>query len=262
MKENGYFQDALIRILRPLARMLLRNGVSYKAFAELSKRVFVEVAREEFRIPGRKQSDSRVSVITGLSRKEVKRVRLEGGAADENLLRLHNRASRVIYGWLQDQGFLDAQGRPRPLPVEEDRSPNFVELVRRYSGDAPPRAVMDELERLRAVERRDDGYLALTARNHADLVREPRDKLVFLGQSLEAVLRSVDQHWNGDGAEHFHGLVAEEVARDGQAVQRLRTFAREQAPAILEPVRNELRESPSGSGETCRAGTVLVTFEY
>lgn len=262
MTENGYFQDALIRILRPLARMLLRNGVSYKAFAELAKRVFVEVAQEEFRIPGRKQSDSRVSVITGLSRKEVKRVRSEGGANDDSLLRLHNRASRVIYGWLQDREFLDAQGQPRPLPVEDPRGPDFVDLVRRYSGDAPPRAVMDELERLRAVERRDDGRLALAAANQADLVRDPRDKLAFLGDSLEAVIQSVDRHWNGEGGEHFHGLVAREVARDGEAVRRLRHFARERAPRVLEPLDEDLRERPPEGAETCRAGTVLVTFEY
>ena len=65
---------AVARLLKPLVRVLLRNGVSYGTFADIAKRQFVEVARNEFSIQGRKQSLSRVSVITGLTRKEVARV--------------------------------------------------------------------------------------------------------------------------------------------------------------------------------------------
>lgn len=262
MTDNGNFQNALVRILRPLARMLLRNGVSYKAFAELAKRVFVEVAREEFRIPGRKQSDSRVSVITGLSRKEVKRVRAEPGTGDENVLRLHNRASRVIYGWLNDTQYQDAQGRPLPLAVESRAEPNFIDLVRRYSGDAPPRAVMDELERMQATARLDDGRLRLVVREQTELGREDQDKLHFLGEAVEAVIHSVDRHWQEAGGPHFHGLVAREVSVDGPAVERLREFAREEAPAVLQPLDHKLAEEPGPGGKVCRAGAVMVTFEY
>ena len=66
---------AVIRILRPLVLILLRHGVSYGTFAELTKWVYVDVALKEFGIPRRKQSTSRVSILTGLSRKEVMRVR-------------------------------------------------------------------------------------------------------------------------------------------------------------------------------------------
>ena len=69
---------ATLRVLRPLVRLLLRYGVPFGAFSELAKGAYVEIAREEFGIPGRKQSDSRVAVLTGLSRKKVHRVsRLE-----------------------------------------------------------------------------------------------------------------------------------------------------------------------------------------
>ena len=76
--EAKYLQAlsaAALRLLRPLVRILLRGGISYKTFADLVKWVYVDVAMKEFGIAGRKQSISRVSVITGLSRKEVLRVR-------------------------------------------------------------------------------------------------------------------------------------------------------------------------------------------
>ncbi|HEY6072929.1 MAG TPA: DUF6502 family protein, partial [Anaerolineales bacterium] len=66
---------AITSLLRPLVRILLRNGIPYGAFADLSKRVYVEIATQEFAIAGRKQSKSRVSILTGLSRKEVLRVK-------------------------------------------------------------------------------------------------------------------------------------------------------------------------------------------
>ncbi|HEY9148836.1 MAG TPA: DUF6502 family protein, partial [Gammaproteobacteria bacterium] len=82
---NKTLAAASLRLLRPLVRILLRNGVSYGAFADWVKWVFVDVADKEFALPGRKQTVSRVSVITGLSRKEVSRVQqLE--AADDSAL--------------------------------------------------------------------------------------------------------------------------------------------------------------------------------
>ena len=88
---------ATLRILRPLVRVLLRNGISYKTFADLAKWVYVDVATRDFGLPGRKQSVSRVSVITGLSRKEVSRVqdlpRPDDAAEEER----YNRAARVIH---------------------------------------------------------------------------------------------------------------------------------------------------------------------
>ena len=127
--------ESLLKILRPLIRILLRNGVTYRAFTEAAKAVYIEVASAEFAIPGRKQTDSRISVITGLSRKEVKRVKSMPPATDAENLARYNRASRVISGWTQDEAFMDAHGNPADLPL--DNSDNrFAELERRYSGDA------------------------------------------------------------------------------------------------------------------------------
>jgi hypothetical protein len=93
---------AVVTLLRPLVRLLLRNGVPYATFADLAKRVYVDVAMEEFGIPGRKQSKSRVSIISGLSRKEVLRVKRLPDPDDLGALQRYNRAARVISGWVRD----------------------------------------------------------------------------------------------------------------------------------------------------------------
>jgi len=72
---NKALSAAILRLLRPLVRVLLRNGISYSGFADLAKWVFVDIAAKEFGVPGRKQTDSRISVITGLTRKEVARIK-------------------------------------------------------------------------------------------------------------------------------------------------------------------------------------------
>ena len=87
---------AILRLLRPLIRILLRNGVSYGTFSDLVKWVYVDVASKEFGINGRKQTTSRVSVITGLSRKEVMRVRKIPRPDDRASSERYNRAARVI----------------------------------------------------------------------------------------------------------------------------------------------------------------------
>ena len=67
--------DVVQTILRPIAAILLRCGMTWKEFAEVSKSVFVDVATREFGISGRPTNVSRVSILTGIGRKEVKRQR-------------------------------------------------------------------------------------------------------------------------------------------------------------------------------------------
>jgi hypothetical protein len=112
---------AVIRVLRPFVLILLRHGVSYGTFAELTKWVYVDVALKQFGIPDRKQSTSRVSIITGLSRKEVTRVRRLPRPTDRESAERYNRAARVITAWRQEEDFLDTNGDRAYYPLREAR---------------------------------------------------------------------------------------------------------------------------------------------
>ena len=102
---------AVRRLLRPLVRILLRNGIPFGTFSELAKQVYVDVAYDDFAERGRKQTASRVSALTGLTRKEVKRLReLPGEEALAAADQRYNRAIRVISGWTNDETFQDEDG--------------------------------------------------------------------------------------------------------------------------------------------------------
>ena len=152
---------AVTKMLQPMARLLLRYEVSHSEFAELARRAYVDVAYKYFSIPNRKQTYSRVAVLTGLSRKEV--VRLSQVDDERPVLEKGplNRANRVISGWLRDKDFLDDNNEPKDLVLRGEGA-TFEELVARYSGDITARAILDELTRVGAVTKLDKETVRLT----------------------------------------------------------------------------------------------------
>jgi hypothetical protein len=158
--------SAFRKLLQPLVRILLRRGVSFAELSEVLKNVFVEVADRDFDIPGRKMSQSRVAILTGLSRKEVAKQKaiLDSGDA-LNFVSNLNRVSRVLVGWHADTTFTGPYGMPLDLPFEATTGEaSFVELVRKFSGDMSPRAMLDELLRVGAVEESASGAFKVVTR--------------------------------------------------------------------------------------------------
>lgn len=134
---------ALARLLRPIVRVLLANKVTYATFDQIARQVFVEVADKDFTLKGRKQTVSRVALVTGLSRKEVLRIKREPPLADRELGRTFHRAARLISTWCNQAEYVDEKGEPLSLPF--DGAVSFASLVGDVGGDLTPRAVLDEL---------------------------------------------------------------------------------------------------------------------
>ena len=174
--------------------MLLRSGVSYGTFADIAKRQYIEVALNEFSIEGRKQSVSRVSVITGLTRKEVRRLIGLDQAQEDQISDRYNRAARVVAGWRRDEDFLDRQGNPMDLFISGDAK-SFQGLVRRYSGDIPYRAVLDELDAAGSVERLDEDRVRLIHRAYLPKADESM-KLHILGVDTALLIDTIDHNLN------------------------------------------------------------------
>jgi hypothetical protein len=148
-------QQALYSVIKALARLALRYGLSAGAMSELVRRAYVDAAEEHLTSEGVKPLCSRVCALTGLYRKEVVRVKalppLEGEALNDR----YNRSSRVIAGWLRDPEFLTSRGRPAVLSMKSstrEGSNSFQALVRRYSGDMTPQSMLEELTRLQVIE--------------------------------------------------------------------------------------------------------------
>ncbi len=130
-----------------MIRLLIRFEFTHLELSELVRQTYVEVADSDFTIKGQEMTVSRVAVLTGLSRKEVVRLRqvLEEGLP--SMKQAPNRAQRVVQGWLTDKEFLGKNKKPKILSVKGDKG-SFVTLVKRYSGDITFGAILEELNRI------------------------------------------------------------------------------------------------------------------
>jgi hypothetical protein len=265
-RHTEILSSVVLQILRPLVQVLLRNGMSFKAFSELAKRAFVEAGLHEPGIPGRKQTASRVSILSGLSRKEVQRLigeRAQTRKTDAS--ERYNRAARVITGWIRDGDYRDAAGEPRVLSLSGSGG-SFSELVRRYSGDVPGRAVLDELLRVGAVERIDDDRIRLLSRAYIPRTSD-LDKLDILGADVADLIATIDHNLrHSGGASHFQRKVMYDNLPE-EAVSAFRSLSARQAQELLENMdhwlsRHDRDVTPSVKGKgRARAGIGIYYFE-
>lgn len=151
---------ALLKALRPIARFLMKFGIGYREFAEISKSAFVDVATSDYGLRGRPTNISRVAVMTGLTRKEVKRLRDKISAGNQVDMQRVVPPAEIIEKWHSDSQFLDSSGRPKTLNFDGPL-PSFSALVKKYGGDIPPGAMRTELKRVGAIREGDSGQLTV-----------------------------------------------------------------------------------------------------
>ena len=184
--------SAVMLLLRPLCRLLLRHHVPFAAFEELAKHVYVQSAMEDFGIPGKRPTLSRASILTGLTRKDVQRLVAQPAPARAASDEGYSRAARVLTGWARDGDFHAPGGAPKALALQEG-SHSFAALVRRYSGDMPARAMLDELLRVGAVRERDDGRIELATPAYIPKTGEV-EKLGILGSDAADLIATIDHN--------------------------------------------------------------------
>jgi hypothetical protein len=155
---QGQILAAVLLVLKPLARILLRHGIGHREFSEISKTAFVDVATADYGLRGRPTNISRVAVMTGLTRKEVRRIREKISNGDHAVVVKTTPLSEVLHRWHGEEEFLDSSGRPARLPFAGDMK-SFTKLVKRFGGDVPPGAMRTELRRVGAIEEDDQGQL-------------------------------------------------------------------------------------------------------
>lgn len=173
---------AVGRALRPVVRVLIHFGITFPTFATLLKGLYVDVAEREYDVPGRPMTDSRVTLLTGVHRKDVSRLRAQPPAGPESVAASPSLAAQVLARWLGDAAFLAPDGTPLALP-RAGAGPSFEGLVAGISKDIRPRALLDELLRTGLVEERADSRLTLAARAH--LPHGDLDKLAhYFGRNL------------------------------------------------------------------------------
>jgi histone H3/H4 len=151
LKEQ--FTAAIGRMLRSVVRHLIAQGVTHPALTQMLKEIYVDVAEAEFALPDKRQTDSRLALITGLNRKEISRLRRSRKPPKLAVAVEDSLVTHVIGRWMAGPPYAAADGTPRRLPYESDNPDvaSFAGLVRDLSVDIPVRSVLDELLREKAV---------------------------------------------------------------------------------------------------------------
>ena len=253
------------KLLHPLIRIFLRNGKAARSFYDLVKQAYVDLAREEFGIQGKKATVSRIAILTGLTRKEVKALLAQPGTRDGPMEEEYNRAARVIAGWLKDSRFSDGHGHPAPLPLEGKRG-SFAALVKVYSGDIPVRAMLDELVRVGAVQQMKNGRICLRSRAYIPQKSAP-EKLSILGTDTADLIATIDHnvYVNPKNPRFQRKVMYDNVPVE--AAQEFRAVAAARGQELLEALDRwlsnrdrDVNPSTKGTGRV-RLGVGLYHFE-
>lgn len=175
---------ALRRILRPLIRLLLSHGIRFQTFCDLVKSVYIQVAEEEFKLAEKPQTDSRISLLTGVQRRDVKRLRNE--SISENSLSLQASMSALLLAiWSGRAEYLDEQGQPLPLSrlASKGGERSFEAMVQSVSKDFRARVVLDEWLRQGIATLDDEDKVHLSADAFA-IPQGVEEKAYYFGQNI------------------------------------------------------------------------------
>ncbi len=273
--SSGRTQHKLIStVLSPIVGILLRAGVPYQTFATMARRLYVDIARDQFGIRGRKTNISRVAMLTGLSRtlvraaiNEIEQENAYPGGDGETGLDDLRHLSRILLGWHLDRRFLDELGQPAALAVErQEHGYSFQDIYDDYSGNlAPASAMLKELLEVGSVEQLDDGRVIARSRQY---IPDRAD-----AASLERVCQVINDLASTAGHNlHKSATVESRVERIATNQQvpaakeaEFRAFLAEEGQGFLERVDNWLSEAektnPFGQRKRIGVGLYQISSE-
>jgi hypothetical protein len=245
---------ALRRLLKPLVRLAIHYGLTFPALAEILKGIYVEVADEQFRLDAKRQTDSRVSMLTGVHRKDVKRLRGAGAhredAASPKSVSL---GAQIVGVWSSQPEYLDAGGEPRALPrlSTDESQASFDSLVRSVSRDIRSRVVLDEWLRLGVAEVDEEDRVRL---NRAAFVPASGfdEKAFYLAQNLHDHAAAAASNLVGEGAPFLERCVHYDGVSSG-AIPALAKAAESWGMRALRAVNSNVLQSGSAEPSDDRA---------
>lgn len=222
---------AVARIMKPIVKLWLKKGMSYKAFEEVIRWTFVSVAKENFALEGKKITDSRISVITGLTRHQAHHYRTVSLEESPEKAK-SNRSTRVLTGWLTDPKY-----RGKELKIEGGIY-NFTSLVKKYGGDISYKAVLDDLLHQGSVEQTKSGSLHLVTRGHIP-DQDESAIIEIVGHDISTLIATLEHNLNSEKGQKFF---QKKVCYDNIPKSFLPTFKKlsgEKGQALLEEL-NEI----------------------
>lgn len=210
--------SAVRHMLRPLVKLLLMHSITYPFLSNLLKSIYVEVAAEEFRLQGKPQTDSRISLLSGVHRKDVKYLHPDR-IQEQTIPPTVSLSAKLVKLWTSDPQHLDETGRHRPLPklMSEGGGASFEGLVNSVSKDIRSRVILDEWLRTGMAKIDAEGRVCLNT--EASFMESDFDeKAYYIGQNLHDHLSAASHNLDGlqppllERSVHCNKLTAESLA--------------------------------------------------
>lgn len=239
------------RLLRPLVRILIRNGISFAEFNEVAKEVYVEVAENSLPAADRDRMEDRIAILTGLPRTEVDLVIAQRGKEQADYDSSLNRTVRVLSGWHTDPLFTGPYGLPLDVPYEGPGEKTFSELARRYSSDVSAHAMLNELLRMGVVKETADGRIKVLTRTflpHADT----SESLDRLGHAVQNFVETIDfnRQEENPGRRRLERTVVADNGIKAADLPEFQDYVRERGQFLLEEIDDWLsRHEPVDSDD-------------
>ena len=217
---NSAVITALRKVLRPLVKFMVANQITYTYLSNILKAIYVDVAEKDFPVAGKKQTDSRINLLTGVHRKDVKRLRAEPDSQDSRPANI-SIGSQLVARWVGDKSLLNSDNSPRKLPLQDDNefsNKSFEGLVTNIAkGDIRPRVVLDELMRLDMVELDSDHNVILKTKAFTPN-RGQEEKLFFFGKNIQDHLCAGVHNLSGEQPPFFdRSVYYDELSADSVA---------------------------------------------
>ena len=241
---------------------MLANNLSYTFAIDLLKTLFVEVADQDFTIDDKRQTDSRISLMSGVHRKDVKRLRELQPNVEDVMPGNVSLGSQLIALWNANPAYIDAEGLPKPLPrfASDNIDASFESMVRSLSTDIHPRAVLDEWLRLGVARLDSDNFVHLTT--DMFIAQEGFDeKVYYFGHNLHDHASAAVSNVIGQRPSFFERCVHYD-ALSPQSLMAIADFAQKQGMKALRGVNKVADEAATGDKQAKNANMRMTYGVY
>lgn len=258
-KRQLLIANALKRVFRPFVKLMLANNLSYTFTIDVLKGLFVEVAERDFTLDNKRQTDSRISLISGVHRKDVRRLRDYQSEVEEVMPANVSLGSQVVATWNANPDYLNEVGLPKPLPrfAASNSEQTFEGLVRSLSTDIHPRAVLDEWLRL--------GIATVDVENFVHLTTDmfiPQDgfeeKVFYFGHNMHDHAQAAVSNVLGQPISFFERCVHYDELSQA-SVDVIEEFAKKHSMKVLRGV-NKVADVSAFNDKTNAEAKMRMTY--
>ncbi len=243
MSHSGYnktqlaLAKAIKMLCKPLIRLLIEKGITFPQFRELMKTLYVEVADESFALDNKKSSDSRIFVLTGVHRKDIKRIRQQATEQDSSIGSSASLSGEIVARWTSMPEYLDQAAKPKQLlKTSKNNEVGFDQLVCSVSKDIRPKTILDEWLRLNIIHIKDD-YVIL---NKSAFVtnKEFNEMAYYLGHNMHDHMAScVNNILDENSPMLERSVYYSRLSKD--SVEQLRTIANKKGNELLQDLNKQ-----------------------